>query len=147
MKPWDSRQSLTERELVGYTFQASGNFQGTFWGRRSGCCLLHDQGSPGGPDGGASCPSSPQLSQETLWCSPAWAQPPHFSLGEALVPTKATLEMRRKRLPNHILQVDKSHLDSILQITVSGKMGFLCDCIYISSAFLFILLPYSLAAI
>lgn len=72
---------------------------------------------------------------------------PTSPTGEALVPTKAALEMRRKLLPESILQVEKSHLDSILQITVSSKMELLCDSICIISGFPFILLPYSPDAI
>lgn len=72
---------------------------------------------------------------------------PTSPTGEALVPTKAALEMRRKLLPESILQVEKSHPDSILQITVSSKMELLCDSICIISGFPFILLPYSPDAI
>lgn len=39
---------------------------------------------------------------------------PTSPTGEALVPTKAALEMGRKLLPESILQVEKNHLDSIL---------------------------------
>lgn len=76
MKPWDFQAVFHGEGPCALHFSRPLEPSRAHLGTGSlAVCLLHDQGSPRGPDGGVSCSTALQLSQETLWCSPTWAQP------------------------------------------------------------------------